>query len=78
MTERLKIKINLFTEEKIDLSPILFLISLNNNNNTFLFSLQHSLLGCSQCCGLKVLFTNLIRKSIAKLKKKIDAMERYM
>lgn len=29
--------------------------------NSFIF-FQHSLLGCSQYCGLKVLFTNLIRK----------------
>ena len=28
----------------------------------FLYFFQHSLLGCSQYCGLKVLFTNLIRK----------------
>lgn len=28
----------------------------------FLYFFQHSLLGCSQYCGLKVSFTNLIRK----------------
>ena len=47
----------LFLLKKNCIYKIYFSYSFEN-----LYFFQHSLLGCSQYCGLKVLFTNLIRK----------------